>query len=416
MDLNAPLKAMTTLVRRRLRPFFAARAALATVAAAALLAALVAHGCEPSAARPLTIVLVEYDGPEAGASAQRLSQELSGQGLADVFVVEGAHHASVCVGRFDSWKDPKANATLNRVRQIRDARGQYPFMGVMLMPVPEPLPENPWPLEKTPGLFTFHVASWEAPGRAAAAQAYAAQLRSRGFEAYVYHGPRLSMVTIGAFGPDIFDDPAKIDRPGVKPKIVSPVVLGLIQKFPRMRLEGQEVPVIQTEKGRASIPTQIVRIPGRRPEAAPPMIVPKSLYRVTLSLVSTQTGLAERRGRAGGVAQSREEIPVLILALVGQMLDSLPKDKTARIGVVGVLAADPTGASEKADAAALDALLAALGRAEATRITVVSPATTRQLLDAARRTPDDVLRNPQTVKGVTDLDFVITGSVTTFTR
>jgi len=414
MDLNAPLKAMTTLVRRRLRPFFAARAALATVAAVTL--ALSLAGCEPSAARPLTIVLIEYDGPEAGASAQRLSQELSGQDLADVFVVEGAHHASVCVGRFDSWKDPKAGTTLNRVRQIRDARGQYPFMGVMLMPVPEPLPQNPWPLEETKGLYTFHVASWEAPGRAVAAQAYAAQLRSRGFEAYVYHGPRLSMVTIGAFGPDIFDDPAKIDRPGVKPKIVSPVVLGLIQKFPRMRLEGQEAPVVQTKTGRASIPTQVVRIPGQRPEAAPPMIVPKSLYRVTLSLVSTRTGLAEGRGRAGGVAQSREEIAALVSALVDQILASLPKDQTFRIGVVGALPADPTAADDKADIAVLDALLAALLRAEATRITVVSPATTRQLLDAARRTPDDVLRNPQTVKGVTDLDFVVTGSVTTFTR
>jgi len=411
---------MTTLIRRWLRPFFAAPAALA--AAATVTLALSLAGCEPSAARPLTIVLIEYDGPEAVASAQRLSKELVGQGLADVFVIEGAQHASVCVGRFDSWKDPKAGTTLRQVRQIRDARGQYPFMGVMLMPVPEPLPQNPWPLEEAKGLYTFHVASWEAPGRAAAAKTYAAQLRSRGFEAYVYHGPRLSMVTIGAFGPDIFDDPAKIDRPGVKPKIVSPIVLGLIQKFPRMRLEGQEVPVIQTEKGRASIPTQIVRIPGQRPDAAPPMIVPKSLYRVTLSLVSTRTGLADGRGRASGVAQSREEIAVLVSALVGQMLDSIPKDKTARIGVVGVLPADPTAADDKADIAVLDALLAALrspavaGRADASRITIVSPTTTRQLLDAARRSPDDVLRNPQSAKGVPDLDFVVTGSVTTFTR
>jgi len=176
-----------------------------TLAALAVLTA----GCRPSGEQhKLTILLVEYQGPEAAASAQRILKELSSQGLPDVFTVEGAEYASVCVGRYNSWKDPDADRMLKRVRVIPDSRGQYPFMGVMLVPVPEPLPENPWPIEKADGFYTLIVASWEAPGRMDSAQRYAGSLRSRGYEAYVYHGPRLSTVSIGAFGSEVFDDPS----------------------------------------------------------------------------------------------------------------------------------------------------------------------------------------------------------------
>ena len=76
-----------------------------------------------------------------------------------------------------------------------------------LTAMPEPMPENPWPLEKANGYYTLQVAAWEDPGRSAKAQAYAAELRAQGYEAYAYHGLRLSIVTIGAFGPKIFDHP-----------------------------------------------------------------------------------------------------------------------------------------------------------------------------------------------------------------
>ena len=67
-------------------------------------------GCQGMVAQPrqLTVLLVEYLGPEAAASARRLGKELSDKGVPNVFIVEGADQASLCVGRFGSWKDRKS--------------------------------------------------------------------------------------------------------------------------------------------------------------------------------------------------------------------------------------------------------------------------------------------------------------------
>ena len=386
--------------------------ASAALVLAGLAPALASIGCQAMATqqqRQLTVLLVEYRGPEATASAWRVGKELSDKGVPNVFVVEGADQASLCVGRFGSWQDKDADETLKSVRQIRDAAGQYPFAGVMLVPVPEAAPPNPWPLEKTKGIFTFHVASWEAPGRKTRAQAYAAELRSQGYDAYVYHGPRLSMVTLGSFGPEILDNAGLIGQQGAKPKVVSPHVLELIRRFPRMRLEGEVAPP------EARVPTQLVKIPGREAPVAPGRPLPQVLYRVSLALVDTRTGQAEGRLRAAGVAQAPQEVPALVEFLLKQMLDSLPgRGTTARVGVAGVFATDADAARAKADAVALEAIPKALAKVGAGKVTVVGPEGTRQMLDAVGLTPAAVLADPRPLKGLQGFDYVVTGSVTSF--
>ena len=379
--------------------------ALALVGLAAL-----AGGCAPtmtSASRPLTIVLVEYEGPRARAAAEESAKDLSSQGLPDVFVVEGDTRASVCVGHYQTLSDPQAKETLARVRQTRDSSGQFPFAGVMLMPIPEKIPENPWPLEKAKGFFTLHVASWEAPGRIEAAQKYAEHLRSRGYEAYVYHGPRMSMVTIGAFGPEIFEVPGQFSKPGARPRIIGPKVLDLIRQFPRMRLAGEETPP------EAEVPTQLVEIPGRQPPTGA-VIIPRALYRVSMSLVSTRTGIAQGLGVASGVAQSQQELPALVATLARQILASLPPGKAVRVGVVGVLATDPDAAKDKADAEVCNALATALGALGAGKIDLSGVDATRQILDAANLKVIDVLRDPRLAKGLAALDYVAVATVTEF--
>lgn len=391
-----------------------ARLALALALAAVALPVLTgARGCKmpsSSAERKLTVLLVEYEGPEAVASGRRIQQELVSQGLTDAFVVEGAQQASVCVGRYDSWQDADADAMLKRVRQIRDTQGQYPFAGVLLVPVPEPLPPNPWPLEEAKGVFTLHIASWEAPGRMAAAQAYAEQLRSGGYEAYVQHGQRLSMVMLGAFGPGIFDDPAAVGRPGGKPKVVDPKVLALIQKFPRMRLEGQETPP------EAHVPTSLVRVPGRDAPVGPSMGVPKVLYRVSVSFVDTATGVAEGRGVISGVAQSEKELPWLVGTLVRQLVENLDKDKAHRAGIVGTLAANQEAAAARADATVTESVTAAVKAAGKGRVVVSDPRNTALILDAAGLRADAILRDARPAKGLRALDILVTATVTAFPR
>jgi hypothetical protein len=298
---------------------------------------------------------------------------------------------------------------LRRARQIRDAAGQYPFAGVMLVPVPEPAPLNPWPLEKANGAFTFHAASWEERGRMERAQAYAAQLRSEGYEAYVYHGPRLSMVTIGAFGPDIFDNPAAVGQPGVRPKIISPRVLDLIKKFPRMRLEGEVTPP------EAHVPTQLVKIPGHEAFVSPGIPLPTVLYRVSLAIVDTRTGLAEGRRRAAGVAQSPAELTAVTALLVRQMMADLPKG-AARIGLAAVIAVDEQATRDKAADVVAQAAAEALRITAADKGTVVGLDETRQILDAAGLKPETAVNDSLRLRGVQGLDFVVAGTVTAFAR
>ena len=384
------------------------------VVALGILVLAAAAGCRSQAIadrgdRQVTVLLIEYKGPDAGPSAQRLAKELTDQGLPDVFVVQGADLASVCAGHFDSWQDKRSGELLRRVRGIRDTAGQFPFAGVLLVPVPEPMPENSWPLEKAPGLYSLHIASWEAPGRMPKAQAYAATLRAQGYEAYVYHGPRLSMVTLGGYGPEIFDIPGLAGVPGARPKIIDPKVLDLIQKFPRMRLEGEVTPP------EAYIPTQLVRIPGRDLLPAPLIVRPKVLYRVTLNLIDTQTGLVEGRRRSEGVAQSKDEVATLVSVLARQLLASLPAGQPVRIGIAGIEATDAESAQKKIDAAVVAALLEGLGRAP-DKAVVVDEASTRLTLDASGLKPADVLRDTRAARGVSGLHFIVTGTVTAFPR
>jgi len=387
----------------------------AWVLAAAALAALEAAGCQglDQARQQLTVLVAGFAGPESVETAQSLAKQLADRNLEDVFVVESSGMANVCVGHFDTWNNARAMETRARIRAIRDTDGNLPFGWARVAPIPESMPPSPWPLENADGAFTLHVASWEAPGRMAKAQAYAAELRQKGYEAYVYHGPRLSMVTIGAFGPEIFDNPRLVGAPQTrlgqqppKPKVIDPKVNELIAKFPHIRLEGED-----TWDGK-HLPTQLVVVPGREPGVR---VIPKALYRVSLWLVDTGTGLADERGHVEGVAQSPGEIPILVEGLVKQMSAALPAGRTVRIGVVGVGPTDSASAQERADAVVTSALVTALGRVAAGKATIVSLDETRQILDAAGKSPNEVLANPRAAKGVQGLDMVVIGTVTTFT-
>lgn len=376
------------------------------IALGALALSCLGARCESGKPENLTIVLIEYTGAEGPVEANRLARELAGKGLKEVFVVTGPDVSSVCAGHFTSWKDPEAEKLLRTVHQIHDAAGQAPFAHVMLVPLPEAAARNEWPIENAKGVYTLHVATWglDMVNREAAAQVFAASLRAKGVEAWVFHGPRFSMVTIGGFGPGIFDDPSKVGKPDVKPEIVDPQVLDLIRKFPTMKLDGQDT----------VMPTSLVKIPGREP---PPVVAPTSraMYRVALKLVDTKTGLPLSRGEASGVAQARDELPALIRGLGQQLLAALPKDKTARIGLVGILATDADAVKQQADRSVLDTLTAQFNQAAKVAkppLAVTSADSTAQILDAAGLKSLDVLREPRQAHGLTALDYVVTGTVT----
>ncbi len=353
---------------------------------------------DPGEPGGLTILLIEHSGPQAVQRARRLADELARKGLPDVFVVEGHQSASVCVGRYDHWKDPEAKQMLARVRAIRTEGGGFPFAAVVLTPVPEPTPANPWPLEAAPGgPYSLHVASWEASGRKRKAQDYAAKLRDHHYPAYVYHGPRLSMVTIGTFGDEVFEDPGQVGQPGVRPKITGPAILALQKKFPRMFLEGQKSPV----------PTILVRIPGREPESAAAVETGPDFY---LTLVRWDQ--ARLRAQASGVAHSTEELPVLVASLLGQLLGHVDPAGRTSVGVAAVAPQNMPAADRKAGQQAEATILALLrSRTKWPGMTAYAPAETAEVLRTAGLTYADVSRDPTRLKTVPEIDIVVGGTV-----
>jgi hypothetical protein len=219
----------------------------------------------------------------------------------------------------------------------------------------------------------------------------------------------MSMVTLGSYGPEIFDNPAAVGTPGARPKIVGPQVLELIKRFPRMRLEGEITPP------EAHVPTQIVRVPGRETAVAPGLPLPRVIYRVSLALVDTKTGMAEGRRVASGVAQSPAELTAVTALLVRQLMGDLPAG-TARAGLAGVFPADEQAVRDRAAPIVAQAADEALRITAAGKANVVTQETTRQMLDAAGVKAEAALRDARLLKGIQGLDYVLTGSVTSFAR
>jgi hypothetical protein len=383
------------------------RGRLGVVLALVALATAAGAGCAGEGQRNLTIQLVEYRGEDAPLAAENLRTQLLRQGMADIFIVQDDEVTTVYVGHYSSIGDSRAQDMLQTVRQIRDTDGRKPFEYTKVVPLPEIAPDNPWPLERTRGYFTLLVAIWEKPGRMAKAQTYGAALRQQGYEAYVYQGPRASMVTLGSFGMSVFEDPTMYGQPNIKPKIASPVALELIQRFPRIRIEGTET----AAKDRK--PTALIEIPGRRPPTFARNDT-KYLYRVTLAMTDTTTGLADGRLSAQGGAESKDDLAVLTPLLLRQTLGGLPAGRVVRVGLVGVQPLDSGAAAEKADAAVLAALTQALAGARG--VTVLPAEETQRLLQASGRTFDDILLDPHSAKDVKGIDFLCTGAVQSFGR
>lgn len=174
-----------------------------------------------------TIVLAAFRGQgHAAAAAAALPRIRAYPGLAEAFVETRGQDASlVGLGRFVEPGSPAALAELKRVRSIAgsgtDGAGARPFDGAFFAPPagaaagasgarPEYNLTRAREQHGKGALVTLQVGVYErtdlgatsaqdlAEIRAAAEQA-AAQLRREGEEAYYYHGPRRSMVTIGAF-------------------------------------------------------------------------------------------------------------------------------------------------------------------------------------------------------------------------
>ncbi|CAG0964204.1 hypothetical protein PHYC_00893 [Phycisphaerales bacterium] len=227
-----------------------------------------------------TIILATVPGDGGDMSAMRaLDTVRAYEGLAEARVEKRSKGMVIALGRYESPTDPRAREDLERVQSI-ESGGARPFEGAMLVPPPfDPrtgsIPELDLSTVKArfgrSALYSLQVAVYErSDGKPAsesemgefrrAAEQAAKQFRADGEEAYYYHGPRRSMVTIGVFGPRDYEDQPSSD--GRLRHIESPGLRMLREKHPYNLVNGQAIIVRSSAhpQGRMQ-PSFVVAIP-----------------------------------------------------------------------------------------------------------------------------------------------------------
>lgn len=230
-----------------------------------------------------SIVLAAFRGEDQAKLAEQTLALLAstGQGGGARAIKRGPA-TLVVIGNYADPADQSAQAELQRIRDV-EIKGEKPFAGAFLSP-----PEVGGPAGSRPeynlmrakeqyrkARFSLQIAVYgptdrkptpeeQAESRKAAETA-AATLRHEGELAFYYHGPSLSMVTIGVFNDD--DVARRGDaRNGVPPKPDSPVLSALKRRFPHNLVNGALVKttqVIGNKKIESVQESQLVEIPGR---------------------------------------------------------------------------------------------------------------------------------------------------------
>lgn len=234
-----------------------------------------ASAAQPDAWR---IVLATAQGSDAKAVAEQALWKVQNVGqLPDAYLIQRSEDTwLVCFGRYKDPTDPAAQADLRRIHEIR-VGADAPYAAAVLMPPldgTDPV-TSPYDLriaKATYGaenaLYTLAIGFYTradqgkpsdkelAECRKLAEEAVA-KLRREGDQAFFYHGPNGSQVTIGVFG-RIDHDP--VERPGYE----SPALKAARAKYPHYLLNGMgQRRTVKTASGKQKqlIPSSLVEIP-----------------------------------------------------------------------------------------------------------------------------------------------------------
>lgn len=217
-----------------------------------------------------TIVLAAFRGDEAAEAAQfALSRVVGEGGLSDARIEQRGQAYLLTLGRFDGPEDPRAAAELERVRNTT-IQGVEPFQQALLTPPEPPRGGTPqYDLRNVdqffgPGYaYTLQIGTYgrsdgqppseadRADAREAAEQAVAV-LRAEGEQAFYYHGPNFSNVTVGLFRESDVDP-----QTGMR----SAPFYDLQAKFPYNLLNGAQRTVRIEGGARQAQRSVLVRIP-----------------------------------------------------------------------------------------------------------------------------------------------------------
>ena len=235
-----------------------------------------------AAASYWSVVIEAFRGDDQELTARDgLAKLRSEAGLTDAYLEKRGTATVIAYGRYADGTSKEAKEGLERVRNteviIANVKTR-PFDRAFLAPpsdIPGTMPE--WDLrnaKKTNGdwvIYTLQMGVYTRRDKSASKEEMAefrktaekavSALRREGEQAYYYHGPTGSMVTIGLFGKDDFDPQA----PGVE----SAELAALRKRYPFNLFNGQamiEKVTVTTQSGKQAKvdrkqPSQLVAVP-----------------------------------------------------------------------------------------------------------------------------------------------------------
>lgn len=167
-----------------------------------------------------TLLCKVYSGPNHVELTTRVKQDLvKVTGLKDWYVIHGESESTLYFGYYGSISDPKnpkerdrAKRDRQKISTMQNREGEHPFRGALFVDIDAPEPEAPpeWNLankdkdkpadDPTKAYWSLQVAAYlDSPERKQAAVDSVKEMRANGIEAYYFHGPTISSVTIGAW-------------------------------------------------------------------------------------------------------------------------------------------------------------------------------------------------------------------------
>lgn len=215
-----------------------------------------------------TIGLGRFEGAGHRERADAARKQLAARtGFPDLWVGEDANASMLYAGHYPSPQDKQARTDLDQWQRLR-ASGKVTLPAAMLVPITPvagaPGTAGPSDLDlrsaAARGLYTLQIGFYEdAQGKSEdykkAAEQAATALRKDGYQAYYYHGPNRSMITIGVFGPEALTDK------GNGEVVYADEVLALQRRFPYNLANGETIR--ETRAGKTTEqPSFLVRIPG----------------------------------------------------------------------------------------------------------------------------------------------------------
>ncbi len=207
-----------------------------------------------------TIELQTFDNPNRRDHARNLITRLQNDAhLPDLWADHSLDHTRVYRGRYQDPHSPAATSDLRQTRMVR-LDGQLRFAAARLVPLGDaaPLPTlDALDLKGRTGMYSLQIGFYDktfGPEYQQAAAQAAQTLRQQGHQAFYYHGPHRSMVTVGLFTDDDFARNGAVWTYGQK-------IRSLQEQFPYNLANGRTIIEKVACKSIGEQPSSLVRVP-----------------------------------------------------------------------------------------------------------------------------------------------------------